>query len=107
MAAVMLGTGFLFVTAPGAAESEMGKSLYQSKCQMCHGVKGDGNGVAAASLNPKPGDFASAAFWQNMNESKMSETIKNGKGMMPAFNLKPGEIKAVIDYIVHNFKPRS
>jgi mono/diheme cytochrome c family protein len=31
-----------------------GKQLYQTNCAMCHGAEGRGDGVAGASLNPKP-----------------------------------------------------
>lgn len=31
-----------------------GQKLYQVNCAMCHGAEGKGDGVAGASLNPKP-----------------------------------------------------
>lgn len=31
-----------------------GKALFTTYCESCHGSKGEGNGVAAASLVPKP-----------------------------------------------------
>jgi mono/diheme cytochrome c family protein len=36
-----------------------GKAIYTSDCAPCHGNSGKGDGPAAASLNPKPLDFAS------------------------------------------------
>jgi mono/diheme cytochrome c family protein len=35
-----------------------GKDLFSANCSPCHGADGRGNGPAAASLNPKPADFA-------------------------------------------------
>jgi mono/diheme cytochrome c family protein len=81
-----------------------GKSLYAAKCQMCHGASGQGDGPAAAALNPKPANFANPAFWQNDAREKIKRTVTNGKGMMPAFNLKDDEIKAIADYMAHTFK---
>ncbi len=37
-----------------------GKNLFNVYCVTCHGEKGEGNGVAAATLNPKPANLSSA-----------------------------------------------
>jgi mono/diheme cytochrome c family protein len=34
-----------------------GKALFDANCAVCHGSAGQGNGPAAASLNPKPMNF--------------------------------------------------
>ena len=34
-----------------------GGRLFQQNCAICHGTKGDGNGIAANVLEPKPRDF--------------------------------------------------
>jgi mono/diheme cytochrome c family protein len=105
LASIMLfGAGAVWTNDTMADEYDQGKSLYQGKCQICHGVNGDGNGPAAASLTPKPADFANPAFWQKNNDEKMSDTIEHGHGMMPPFDLSPDQIKAVVDYISHAFK---
>ena len=39
-----------------------GKAVYTQNCVACHGVKGDGNGDAAAFLAPKPRDFVKANY---------------------------------------------
>ena len=39
-----------------------GKALYQRYCIFCHGVDGDGNGVSAPYLDPKPRDFTKATY---------------------------------------------
>ncbi len=83
-----------------------GETLYGSKCQFCHGVRGDGNGPAASALNPKPNDFTDPEFWKNTNNEKILRTITNGQGMMPAFMFSPEDLKAVVDYISH-FKKSS
>jgi mono/diheme cytochrome c family protein len=81
-----------------------GKSLYEAKCQICHGANGKGDGPAAAAMNPKPADFTNPAFWKNDADKKIKQTVTSGKGMMPAFNLDDEEIKAVADYLAHTFK---
>jgi cytochrome c oxidase cbb3-type subunit 2 len=39
-----------------------GGPLYQKLCSQCHGEKGDGKGVAAIRLQPKPRDFTAGKF---------------------------------------------
>lgn len=89
-----------------AGEYDRGKMLYNSKCQLCHGVKGDGKGSAAAYLGSKPADFTDPNFWKDHDDKKIAATIENGQDEMPAIELKPDELKALIDYL-HNFKPSS
>jgi len=43
----------------GAAD---GAQAYKLNCSTCHGPEGKGDGIAAASLNPKPANFATGAF---------------------------------------------
>lgn len=42
---------------PTAASLAQGQFVYQQECVYCHGEVGDGNGPAAAYLNPKPFNF--------------------------------------------------
>ncbi len=105
MGIIFLGTVLLWPGSGKSAEYTQGKNLYENKCQMCHGADGKGNGPAAAAFNPKPADFTNPDFWQRKDIDKfMTNTVENGHGLMPAFNLKPDEIKAVIDYLSHTFK---
>ena len=87
--------------------TDTGEQLYITKCQLCHGVKGDGNGHASAFLKYKPADFTDPKFWEKEDEKKMAEVIENGRGVMPAFDLKPDKIKALIDYMTRKFKPQN
>ena len=104
---MFLGIALLTVRSNASSEYDEGKNLYMSKCQICHGIKGDGNGPAAFSLSPKPRNFTKADFWQKGVEQKIATTVTNGKSPMPAFSLKPEEIKAIIYYMSHTFKPGS
>ena len=47
--------------AAGGAEGP-GGPLYQKLCSQCHGEKGDGQGVAAPRLLPRPRDFTAGKF---------------------------------------------
>ena len=84
---------------------DQGKHLYTQKCQICHGIKGNGDGPAAAAFNPGPADFAVSSFWERYDDKAIAEIIHKGRGQMPAFGLTPDEIQAVINYMSHTFKP--
>jgi len=81
-----------------------GKTLYEDKCDFCHGIRGDGKGPAAEPLLGHPVDLTGSGFWKESGESVIEDTIKNGKEMMPAFNLEPNQIKDIIQYMSHTFK---
>ena len=104
---VLLGTALFLTKTAKADEYVQGKKLYIDKCQLCHGGKGDGNGPAGAGLSPKPADFTDPKFWQGAVDKKITNTVENGHGMMPSFDLKPAEIKDIIDYLANAFKPKS
>ena len=44
------------------AQRQAGKQIYDKNCSQCHGEKGDGQGIAAPFLLPKPRDFTAAKF---------------------------------------------
>jgi mono/diheme cytochrome c family protein len=48
--------------AAAASEAPPGGELYQKLCSQCHGENGDGKGVAAARLVPRPRDFTAGKF---------------------------------------------
>ena len=39
-------------------------------------------------------------------DALITKTIKNGHNAMPAFDLTPEEIQAIIDYLSQAFKPK-
>ncbi len=55
--------------AQQAGDPAQGRVLYEKKCALCHGEKGDGNGPAAPLLDPKPRDFTKGKFKIRTTES--------------------------------------
>ncbi len=49
-------------TDPQWTRAWAGKQVYEQYCSGCHGLKGDGKGVAASMLETKPRNFARGMF---------------------------------------------
>jgi DMSO reductase family type II enzyme heme b subunit len=49
-------------TALGQGDANAGKAVYEAKCLLCHGEKGDGNGPGAEHLAPRPRDFTKGLY---------------------------------------------
>jgi cytochrome c5 len=87
-----------------ADEDNRGKSIYEDKCLICHGIKGEGNGPASAALSPRATDFTNPNFWEGDVDKKIADTIRKGRPPMPAFEMNDDEIKAITDYMSRTFK---
>ncbi len=88
-------------TASGApGDPARGKKIYKGLCIQCHGVKGDGNGVAAPALMEKPANFTDPKTWQMGDEAFYIHVIRRGRKIMPAFwdVIDPQQIRDVLSY---------
>lgn len=88
---------------PAAAVAQ-GDQVWTSRCALCHGGGGKGDGPVAAQLDPKPRDMTNAK-WQASVDDKHIETIivKGGPsvklsqmmGPNPDLEAKPDVVKAL------------
>lgn len=88
---------------------QLGRAVYTAQCAGCHGTTGDGQGPAAAHLNPPPRDYRNGVFkftstprGSKPRREDLRRILKYGaKGTsMPAFRFLPEEEReAVIDYV--------
>lgn len=84
---------------------EKGKALYTGKggCFNCHGKSGQGDGPAAAGLDPSPRNFHHHGFWRHRTEGELFWVIKHGSAgtSMIGFGnvLSDDEIWSVIRYL--------
>lgn len=91
-----------------AAKLNKGKSIYEEYCMACHGVKGDGKGVAAKGLVPLPRDFTLGVYKFGRvasgdlpHDDDFREIIKNGlhgTAMLP-WDMSDEQIDSVVQYI--------
>jgi len=69
----------LMVPQSMAGDTVHGKKVYDTNCSACHGVKGDGQGPAASTLNPRPTNFTSAEAMKDINDARLKKSIKEGR----------------------------
>ena len=100
---VMFG-GTAILTWTGAAAGEEGQKVFSDKCAPCHGEKGKGDGPLASTFDPKPRDFCVPEFWQGNVDKKITDAITKGKDQMIPVDLKPDQIKVVIEYVKSSCK---
>ncbi|NOY28291.1 MAG: cytochrome c [Oligoflexia bacterium] len=84
-----------------------GEKVYLANCMACHGMAADGNGPAAVSLNPRPTDFTTPAFWASRTAGQVKDTIKTGKPgtpMMPFAQLTDADLSNLVAYLVSKKK---
>lgn len=88
------------------------RNLFDTKCVVCHGNHGAGDGPGAAALNPKPRAFADATWQASVTDEHIKKTIVEGgagvgKSVAMAANPdlkdKPEELTALVQ-IVRDFK---
>jgi len=60
------------------------KKLYITNCAPCHGNGGKGDGIASASVNPKPADHTSAAV-QKETDGSLYWKLTEGRSPMPSY----------------------
>lgn len=83
-----------------------GQAQYAAQCVVCHGAAGQGNGVAAAGLNPKPRNFTEATGWKNGRKvAGVFRTLKEGLGGMPAFASLPVDDRWALTHYVLSLAP--
>ncbi len=93
----------------GPREARDGKAVYVRECAGCHGERGDGNGPAAAFLDPKPRNFKKRMFKLRTVEDQVPatadvlRTIERGLpgSAMPSFAfLSPSEREQAAAYVL-------
>jgi len=55
-----------------------GRKIYKMYCKKCHGKRGNGKGLMAKDLNPKPRDFTDKAQMEKRSDWQLFLGIKEG-----------------------------
>jgi mono/diheme cytochrome c family protein len=92
-------------TQPPAKTPELvaqGRASFLRNCAFCHGETGAGDGFGAASINPKPRNFATEKFKNGSKPSQIFDTLAtgvSGTAMLP-FKHLPVEERWSLAYYV-------
>ncbi|PIR00296.1 MAG: cytochrome C [Nitrospinae bacterium CG11_big_fil_rev_8_21_14_0_20_45_15] len=73
-------------------------------CIQCHGINGNGHGMMARGMEPKPRDFTCSAMMSQIPDGQLFWIIKNGSqgtGMMAYKALEENQIWQLILHIRH------
>ena len=82
-------------------DPERGLEVYRHNCVGCHGTHGEGDGVGAAGLHPKPANLPGHAYSQD----RLSFVLWNGVAgcAMPAWRDLPSRDLAAVAGLVRSF----
>lgn len=92
--------------APTTDNLTAGGILFSTRCALCHGNKGKGDGVAGAALNPPASDLSKIAAMKISSSGYLLWAVSDGGGRlgsaMPTFNIMPEEERwQVILFLQH------
>ena len=98
MALVLTGLYALAIPAL-AADATAGKTVYDSKCKICHGADGTGNAALAKSLKVEFKALASKDI-QAKSDADFKKQITEGNGkMQPVKGLSDTQVQDVIAFV--------
>lgn len=60
------------------AASVQAKRIFETRCVVCHGSKGEGDGPGAAAIEPKPRKFSDATWLSSVTDEHLSQVIIGG-----------------------------
>jgi mono/diheme cytochrome c family protein len=89
------------------ATVQAGKALFLQNaqpvaCAMCHGDKGNGQGIMGAALIPPPRNFTCGSVMKDLPDGQLFWIIKNGSpgtGMMSFAGLPDDQVWQLIAYV--------
>jgi mono/diheme cytochrome c family protein len=88
---------------PEAAMKEA-QEIFSTRCTVCHGTSGKGDGPGSAALNPKPRNFTDPEWQKSVNDEYIEKIIQYGgiavgkSAMMPGnpdLGSKPDVVKGI------------
>lgn len=75
--AVVMGASGV-ASAQAKSPADEAKEILVTRCNVCHGEKGDGNGIGAVALNPKPRNWSDAKWQKDTPDDKILKVIVDG-----------------------------
>jgi cytochrome c oxidase cbb3-type subunit 3 len=102
----LTGLGLELRADPSSDLVQTGRTLFETRCFVCHGRTGQGNGPAAVGLNPTPADFTKPAWQASISDADLMRVIKDGGTalgrspvMPPNADLNAQQIEALMVFV--------
>jgi mono/diheme cytochrome c family protein len=88
-------------STPPVAAADLGARVFATRCALCHGPDGHGDGVGSKGLKPQPRNFHDQAYMSTRTDAQLLATIHSGKGPMPRWQgvLSEAEMAAALKHI--------
>jgi cytochrome c553 len=74
---------------PVASAADEARNTFNTFCSACHGQSGTGDGVGAASLNPKPRNYTDKAWQASVTDEQIRQIIVWGGAAVGKSELMP------------------
>lgn len=74
------------VSAEALAEAH---KIFATRCALCHGTKGAGDGAGAAALNPRPPNFGDGTWQQSVTDAHIETIVARGGAAVGKSPLMP------------------
>jgi mono/diheme cytochrome c family protein len=111
VAAVLVATAARAATPPRRTPKllEIGKVSFQVNCASCHGAKGEGDGVSAEGLDPKPTNLVTERLKNGAKVGQVFETLGTGVPgtAMIAFTHLPEDERWALAYHVVDLRAKA
>ncbi|MCC6216646.1 MAG: c-type cytochrome [Polyangiaceae bacterium] len=100
-------TGAAVAAKPAGGADDSAKQ-FKNRCSTCHGEAGKGDGPGGAALNPKPRNFADAAWQAKVTDEHLEKVIVEGGAAVglnaampgaPDLKEKPEVVKGLVKMI--------
>ena len=89
-----------------SAEAQEGETIFQTRCFVCHGREGKGNGPASIGLGATVRDLTSSSWQDSTSDETIRSVIRNGAlaiggsaAMTPNRDLSDAQIQSLVRYI--------
>jgi mono/diheme cytochrome c family protein len=97
------------VSLPDAADksaSQAGETIFQTRCFVCHGREGKGNGPASTGLGATVRDLTNPSWQDSTSDETIRSVVRNGGqaaggsiAMAPNRDLSDAQIQSLVRYI--------
>jgi mono/diheme cytochrome c family protein len=88
------------------ADAQEGATIFQTRCFVCHGREGKGNGPAATGLGATVRDLTNPSWQNSTSDETIRSVVRNGGpaaggsiAMAPNRDLSDAQIQSLVHYI--------